>query len=163
MWWCRLSSAGFRRTSAVRHHRINWCLSQSDHSSSAAHRVHLETSPFQSGTGLHLQIFIFSWAPDRVKDYCFDLRWLELVYFLHFVLVSVAVRNENDVQHFKVMRSGSGQYYLWNEKFSSLNKLVEFYTHNSISKQSRVFLLTEQRVSCPEPTTSSTLRQTRTA
>ncbi|KAA0713465.1 GRB2-related adapter protein [Triplophysa tibetana] len=58
---------------------------------------------------------------------------------------SISVRHENDVQHFKVMRSRSAQYYLWDEKFSSLNKLVEFYTNNSISKQTRVFLLTEQR------------------
>uniref|UniRef100_A0A673GS75 Osteoclast-stimulating factor 1 n=1 Tax=Sinocyclocheilus rhinocerous TaxID=307959 RepID=A0A673GS75_9TELE len=60
---------------------------------------------------------------------------------------SISVRHENDVQHFKVMRDRHGQYYLWSETFSSLNRLVEFYTHNSISKQSRVYLLTEQRVS----------------
>uniref|UniRef100_A0A8C1NSB6 Osteoclast-stimulating factor 1 n=1 Tax=Cyprinus carpio TaxID=7962 RepID=A0A8C1NSB6_CYPCA len=60
---------------------------------------------------------------------------------------SISVRHENDVQHFKVMRDRHGEYYLWSETFSSLNRLVEFYTHNSISKQSRVFLLTEQRVS----------------
>uniref|UniRef100_A0A8C2AZC7 Osteoclast-stimulating factor 1 n=1 Tax=Cyprinus carpio TaxID=7962 RepID=A0A8C2AZC7_CYPCA len=58
---------------------------------------------------------------------------------------SISVRHENDVMHFKVMRDRHGQYYLWSETFSSLNRLVEFYTHNSISKQSRVFLLTEQR------------------
>uniref|UniRef100_A0A8C1R8I8 Osteoclast-stimulating factor 1 n=1 Tax=Cyprinus carpio TaxID=7962 RepID=A0A8C1R8I8_CYPCA len=58
---------------------------------------------------------------------------------------SISVRHENDVQHFKVMRDRHGEYYLWSETFSSLNRLVEFYTHNSISKQSRVFLLTEQR------------------
>ncbi|XP_051985850.1 GRB2-related adapter protein 2b [Xyrauchen texanus] len=58
---------------------------------------------------------------------------------------SISVRHEIDVQHFKVIRDKHGQYFLWNEKFGSLNKLVEFYTHNSISKQSRVFLLTEQR------------------
>uniref|UniRef100_A0A673GRZ0 Osteoclast-stimulating factor 1 n=1 Tax=Sinocyclocheilus rhinocerous TaxID=307959 RepID=A0A673GRZ0_9TELE len=60
---------------------------------------------------------------------------------------SISVRHENDVQHFKVMRDRHGQYYLWSETFSSLNRLVEFYTHNSISKQSRVYLLTEQRAS----------------
>lgn len=60
MWWRHLSSAGFRRTSAGTPHRRNWCLSQSDPSSSAAHRVHQETSLFQSGTGLHLQKTSFS-------------------------------------------------------------------------------------------------------
>ncbi|XP_067314687.1 GRB2-related adapter protein 2b [Pseudorasbora parva] len=58
---------------------------------------------------------------------------------------SISVRHENDVQHFKVMRDKPGQYYLWSETFSSLNRLVDFYTHNSISKQTRVYLLTEQR------------------
>ncbi|KAG1934232.1 GRB2-related adapter protein 2b [Pimephales promelas] len=58
---------------------------------------------------------------------------------------SISVRHENDVQHFKVMRDKQGRYYLWTDTFSSLNTLVEFYTHTSISKQSRVFLLTEQR------------------
>ncbi|XP_051751898.1 GRB2-related adapter protein 2b [Ctenopharyngodon idella] len=58
---------------------------------------------------------------------------------------SISVRHENDVQHFKVMRDKQGQYYLWSEYFTSLNRLVDYYTHNSISKQSRVFLLTEQR------------------
>nr|XP_055069570.1 GRB2-related adapter protein 2b [Misgurnus anguillicaudatus] len=57
---------------------------------------------------------------------------------------SISVRHENDVQHFKVMRSRIGEYYLWNERFGSLNKLVDFYSQNSVSKHSRVFLLTEQ-------------------
>ncbi|XP_051744051.1 GRB2-related adapter protein 2a [Ctenopharyngodon idella] len=53
---------------------------------------------------------------------------------------SISVRHEYDVQHFKVMKDKSGQYYLWTEKFSSLNKLVEFYKTTSISKQREIFL-----------------------
>ncbi|XP_041789506.1 GRB2-related adapter protein 2b isoform X1 [Chelmon rostratus] len=49
-------------------------------------------------------------------------------------------RHETDVQHLKVMRDSRGQYYVWSEKFSSLNQLVEHYKENSISKQSEVFL-----------------------
>ncbi|TRY58429.1 hypothetical protein DNTS_002057 [Danionella cerebrum] len=58
---------------------------------------------------------------------------------------SISVRHESDVQHFKVMRDKQGRYYLWSETFTSLNALVKFYTQNSISKENRVFLLTEQK------------------
>ncbi|XP_071391165.1 GRB2-related adapter protein 2b isoform X2 [Centroberyx affinis] len=54
---------------------------------------------------------------------------------------SISVRHGADVQHFKVLRDSRGQYYLWEEKFPSLNQLVEYYKGNSISKQSQIFLL----------------------
>ncbi|XP_015225928.1 PREDICTED: growth factor receptor-bound protein 2-like [Cyprinodon variegatus] len=50
------------------------------------------------------------------------------------------LRHENDVQHFKVMRDNEGQYFLWSEKFTSLNKLVDFYKTTSISKTRQIFL-----------------------
>lgn len=53
---------------------------------------------------------------------------------------SISVRHERDVQHFKVMRDSQRQYYLWTDKFSSLNKLVDFYKVNSVSKNSRIYL-----------------------
>ncbi|XP_066521263.1 GRB2-related adapter protein 2b [Hoplias malabaricus] len=59
--------------------------------------------------------------------------------------LSISVRHEHDVQHFKVLRDARGQYYLWDVKFPSVNKLVDFYTVNSISKQSCVRLVTAQR------------------
>uniref|UniRef100_A0A8C7MMK1 SH3 domain-containing protein n=1 Tax=Oncorhynchus kisutch TaxID=8019 RepID=A0A8C7MMK1_ONCKI len=46
------------------------------------------------------------------------------------------------VQHFKVLqdRSGqSGQYFVWEEMFFSLNQMVEFYHSNSIAKEETVF------------------------
>uniref|UniRef100_A0A8C8RCR8 GRB2 related adaptor protein 2 n=1 Tax=Pelusios castaneus TaxID=367368 RepID=A0A8C8RCR8_9SAUR len=46
----------------------------------------------------------------------------------------------NDVQHFRVMRDTKGNYYLWTEKFQSLNKLVEYYKTSSISRQKQIFL-----------------------
>ncbi|KAG9277523.1 GRB2-related adapter protein [Astyanax mexicanus] len=58
--------------------------------------------------------------------------------------LSISVRHESDVQHFKVLQDKKGQYFLWDMKFTSLNKLVDYYTHNSISKQSCVRLFTEQ-------------------
>lgn len=53
---------------------------------------------------------------------------------------SISVRHESDVQHFKVMREAGGQYYLWSERFSSLNKLVDFYKSTSISKTREIYL-----------------------
>ncbi|XP_075429853.1 GRB2-related adapter protein 2 isoform X1 [Ascaphus truei] len=53
---------------------------------------------------------------------------------------SISVRHEVDVQHFKVMRDSRGNYYLWTEKFKSLNKLVEFYKTSSISRQKQIYL-----------------------
>ncbi|XP_005740026.1 GRB2-related adapter protein 2a isoform X2 [Maylandia zebra] len=53
---------------------------------------------------------------------------------------SISVKHENDVQHFRVMRDNKGQYFLWQEKFTSLNKLVEFYKTNTISKSRVIYL-----------------------
>ncbi|XP_043924559.1 GRB2-related adapter protein 2 isoform X2 [Protopterus annectens] len=58
---------------------------------------------------------------------------------------SVSVRHEEDVQHFKVMTDGKGHYFLWTEKFTSLNKLVEYYKTNSIAKQKSMFLLDDSQ------------------
>lgn len=58
---------------------------------------------------------------------------------LILVLLSASVRHESDVQHFKVMRE-AGQYFLWSKRFSSLNKLVEFYKSSSISKTREIYL-----------------------
>uniref|UniRef100_H3AQZ5 GRB2 related adaptor protein 2a n=1 Tax=Latimeria chalumnae TaxID=7897 RepID=H3AQZ5_LATCH len=62
---------------------------------------------------------------------------------------SISVRHEDDVQHFKVMRDAKGNYFLWTEKFTSLNKLVDYYKTSSISKQKQIFLMDGTR---PEPT-----------
>ncbi|KAM7180188.1 GRB2-related adapter protein 2 isoform 1-T2 [Macrochelys suwanniensis] len=53
---------------------------------------------------------------------------------------SISVRHEDDVQHFRVMRDTKGNYYLWTEKFQSLNKLVDYYKTSSISRQKLIFL-----------------------
>uniref|UniRef100_A0A4X2K2T7 GRB2 related adaptor protein 2 n=1 Tax=Vombatus ursinus TaxID=29139 RepID=A0A4X2K2T7_VOMUR len=53
---------------------------------------------------------------------------------------SISVRHEEDVQHFKVMRDAKGNYFLWTEKFQSLNQLVNFYRTSSISKQKQIYL-----------------------
>uniref|UniRef100_A0A3B4Y7J2 Osteoclast-stimulating factor 1 n=1 Tax=Seriola lalandi dorsalis TaxID=1841481 RepID=A0A3B4Y7J2_SERLL len=50
-----------------------------------------------------------------------------------------------DVQHFKVLQDGRGQYKLWSEKFPSLNQLVEFYKKNTVSKHTQIFLQETQQ------------------
>ncbi|XP_077602764.1 GRB2-related adapter protein [Crocuta crocuta] len=57
---------------------------------------------------------------------------------------SVSVNYGDQVQHFKVLREASGKYYLWEEKFNSLNELVDFYRTTTIAKQRQVFLRDEE-------------------
>uniref|UniRef100_A0A3P8SHI2 Osteoclast-stimulating factor 1 n=1 Tax=Amphiprion percula TaxID=161767 RepID=A0A3P8SHI2_AMPPE len=59
---------------------------------------------------------------------------------------SISVRY---VQHFKVLQDSRGQYYLWLEKFPSLNQLVEYYKSNSISIKSQIFLSENDRKTSP--------------
>ncbi|KAL7861265.1 hypothetical protein AOLI_G00176140 [Acnodon oligacanthus] len=53
------------------------------------------------------------------------------------------------------MKDNKGHYYLWSEKFTSLNKLVDFYKTSSISKQREIYLRDggrdEARPSAPQP------------
>ncbi|XP_029294491.1 GRB2-related adapter protein 2a [Cottoperca gobio] len=53
---------------------------------------------------------------------------------------SISVKHESDVQHFRVMKDNKGHYFLWSEKFTSLNQLVEFYKSTSISKTREIYL-----------------------
>ncbi|XP_042249133.1 GRB2 related adaptor protein a [Thunnus maccoyii] len=53
---------------------------------------------------------------------------------------SMSVSYGDHVQHFKVLQDRCGQYYVWDELFSSLNELVDFYHSNSIAKERTVFL-----------------------
>ncbi|KAJ8254299.1 hypothetical protein COCON_G00209110 [Conger conger] len=53
---------------------------------------------------------------------------------------SMSVSYGDHVQHFKVLKDREGQYFVWDEAFSSLNQLVEFYKTNSIAKERTIFL-----------------------
>ena len=44
------------------------------------------------------------------------------------------------MQHFRVLRDGAGKYFLWTEKFSSLNKLVEHHRNYSVSPLEKICL-----------------------
>uniref|UniRef100_A0A8B9TB49 GRB2-related adapter protein n=1 Tax=Anas platyrhynchos TaxID=8839 RepID=A0A8B9TB49_ANAPL len=53
---------------------------------------------------------------------------------------SVSVNYGQHVQHFKVLRERNGKYFLWEEKFNSLNELVDFYRTTTIAKKQQIFL-----------------------
>ncbi|KAM4823504.1 GRB2-related adapter protein isoform X1 [Marmota monax] len=57
---------------------------------------------------------------------------------------SISVNYGDQVQHFKVLREASGKYFLWEEKFNSLNELVDFYRTTTIAKRRQIFLRDEE-------------------
>ncbi|NXU97401.1 GRAP protein, partial [Cettia cetti] len=67
---------------------------------------------------------------------------------------SLSVSYGKHVQHFKVLRERNGKYFLWEEKFNSLNELVDFYRTTTISKEQQIFLWDEdQTQEVPRPQT----------
>ncbi|XP_074647926.1 growth factor receptor-bound protein 2-like [Tubulanus polymorphus] len=53
---------------------------------------------------------------------------------------SLSVKYGDNVQHFKVLRDGSGKYFLWMVKFRSLNELVDYHRTSSVSRTQPIFL-----------------------
>ncbi|XP_058013150.1 GRB2-related adapter protein isoform X1 [Ahaetulla prasina] len=53
---------------------------------------------------------------------------------------SISVNYGDQVLHFKVLREKKGKYHLWEEKFNSINELVDFYRTTTIAKKKQVFL-----------------------
>ncbi|NWW52054.1 GRAP protein, partial [Pedionomus torquatus] len=58
---------------------------------------------------------------------------------------SISVNYGQHVQHFKVLRERNGKYFLWEEKFNSLNELVDFYRTTTITKKQQIFLRDEDQ------------------
>ncbi|NXM16181.1 GRAP protein, partial [Ploceus nigricollis] len=58
---------------------------------------------------------------------------------------SLSVSYGKHVQHFKVLRERNGKYFLWEEKFNSLNELVDFYRMTTITKEQQIFLWDEDQ------------------
>ncbi|XP_066545557.1 GRB2 related adaptor protein a isoform X2 [Amia ocellicauda] len=58
---------------------------------------------------------------------------------------SLSVSYGDHVQHFKVLKDRGGQFFIWDEVFSSLNQLVDFYKTTSIAKERTVFLRDNER------------------
>ncbi|XP_069123482.1 growth factor receptor-bound protein 2-like [Argopecten irradians] len=54
---------------------------------------------------------------------------------------SLSVKTGGDtVQHFKILRDGRGSYFLWVQKFTSINALVENHRKKSISRSQDMVL-----------------------
>lgn len=53
---------------------------------------------------------------------------------------SLSVKFQDGVQHFKVLRDGTGKYFLWVVKFNSLNELVNYHRSASVSRQTTIIL-----------------------
>ncbi|XP_005924260.1 GRB2-related adapter protein 2 [Haplochromis burtoni] len=71
----------------------------------------------------------------------------------------ISVKYEQGMMHYRLLRDKRGHYFLWSEKFTSLNKLVDFYKTNSISKSRIIYLnvnvsLDQGGPSDDQPTTS---------
>uniref|UniRef100_A0A8C9L7S6 GRAP protein n=1 Tax=Pavo cristatus TaxID=9049 RepID=A0A8C9L7S6_PAVCR len=58
---------------------------------------------------------------------------------------SISVNYGQHVQHFKVLRERNGKYFLWEEKFNSLNELVDFYRTTTIAKKQQIFLRDDEQ------------------
>lgn len=44
-----------------------------------------------------------------------------------------------------MLRERNGKYFLWEEKFNSLNELVDFYRTTTIAKKQQIFLRDEDQ------------------
>jgi growth factor receptor-binding protein 2 len=53
---------------------------------------------------------------------------------------SLSVLFAGQVQHFKVLRDGAGKYFLWVQKFCSLNELIEYHRKTSVSRTQTIYL-----------------------
>eukprot|EP00911_Craspedida_sp_UC1_P002320 UC1_evm1s1749 len=56
--------------------------------------------------------------------------------------LSVRVNNHTGVhvQHFKILRDEGGKYFLWVQKFNSLNELINYHRSSSVSRAEQIFL-----------------------
>ncbi|XP_048758281.1 growth factor receptor-bound protein 2-like isoform X2 [Ostrea edulis] len=54
---------------------------------------------------------------------------------------SISVKVREAVQHFKVLRDGEGKYYLWVEKYNSVNELIEYHKTSSVVRGQNVKLI----------------------
>ncbi|XP_064414943.1 GRB2-related adapter protein-like isoform X5 [Latimeria chalumnae] len=76
---------------------------------------------------------------DDQNWYKAELRGVEGYIPMNYI--KVKPHNYGDqIQHYKVLRERDGKYFLWEEKFNSLNELVDFYRTTTIAKKQQIFL-----------------------
>ncbi|NXH65628.1 GRAP protein, partial [Hydrobates tethys] len=94
------------------------------------------------------------WYAGRISRHLAEERLLERKHLGAFLIrdsestpgeFSISVNYGQHVQHFKVLRERNGKYFLWEEKFNSLNELVDFYRTTTIAKKQQIFLRDEDQ------------------
>ncbi|NXE12735.1 GRAP protein, partial [Lophotis ruficrista] len=92
------------------------------------------------------------WYAGRISRHLAEERLLKRKHLGAFLIrdsesapgeFSISVNYGQHVQHFKVLRERNGKYFLWEEKFNSLNELVDFYRTTTIAKKQQIFLRDE--------------------
>lgn len=53
---------------------------------------------------------------------------------------SLSVKCGDSVQHFRILRDQDHKFFLWNTRFYSLNKLVDHYREETVSRNSKICL-----------------------
>ncbi|NXV46085.1 GRAP protein, partial [Uria aalge] len=101
------------------------------------------------------------WYAGRISRHLAEERLLKCKHLGAFLIrdsesspgeFSISVNYGQHVQHFKVLRERNGKYFLWEEKFNSLNELVDFYRTTTIAKKQQIFLRDEdQTQEVPRP------------
>ncbi|NWY67571.1 GRAP protein, partial [Erithacus rubecula] len=93
------------------------------------------------------------WYAGRISRHLAEERLLQRNHLGAFLIrdsesapgeFSLSVSYGKHVQHFKVLRERNGKYFLWEEKFNSLNELVDFYRTTTIVKEQQLFLCDEE-------------------
>ncbi|KFO88883.1 GRB2-related adapter protein, partial [Buceros rhinoceros silvestris] len=94
------------------------------------------------------------WYAGRISRHLAEEQLLKRKYLGAFLIrdsestpgeFSISVNYGQQVQHFKVLRERNGKYFLWEEKFNSLNELVDFYRTTTIAKKQQIFLRDEDQ------------------
>ncbi|XP_054372528.1 GRB2-related adapter protein isoform X2 [Molothrus ater] len=94
------------------------------------------------------------WYAGRISRHLAEERLLQRNHLGAFLIrdsesapgeFSLSVSYGKQVQHFKVLRERNGKYFLWEEKFNSLNELVDFYRMTTIAKEQQIFLWDEDQ------------------
>lgn len=54
---------------------------------------------------------------------------------------SISVKCSDGVQHYKILKDGSGKFFIWVVKFNSINEVVEYHRQQSVSRTQTILLV----------------------
>ncbi|XP_061839690.1 growth factor receptor-bound protein 2a [Nerophis lumbriciformis] len=58
--------------------------------------------------------------------------------------LKLSVKSGTGVEHFNILRDGSGKYFIWVVKFNSINELVSYFHMSSVSQHHTLILKTDE-------------------